>query len=210
MKSASLLLITPWLKLMNIGCQCSVLFCSYSSSQDIQGLVSDTLLIYYDGLTLPPRNTLPPDLHSALLKLLLDTLHHAISPTNPYSYRSANNVVVRKLFGCVSPHASLVTSTDPSQLASILLRLRFHLFPNPLVTVLNTISFAASSAALPISAPSSGFNTPVPFAEDAGRVGWRMRLWGLEWLGICVEEVGRAGISDQKRYSWRRRMVDHS
>ncbi len=26
-----------------------------------------------------------------------------------------------------------------------------------------------------------------------------MRLWGLEWCSICVEEIGRAGISEQKR-----------
>jgi hypothetical protein len=28
----------------------------------------------------------------------------------------------------------------------------------------------------------------------------KMRLWGLEWCGICVEEIGRAGISEQKKY----------
>lgn len=27
----------------------------------------------------------------------------------------------------------------------------------------------------------------------------RMRLWALEWCGICVEEIGRAGLSEQKR-----------
>lgn len=30
-----------------------------------------------------------------------------------------------------------------------------------------------------------------------------MRLWGLEWLSIVVEEIGRAGISTQKRNALR-------
>lgn len=34
---------------------------------------------------------------------------------------------------------------------------------------------------------------------DAGATGRRMRVWSLEWLAICVEEIGRAGISEQKK-----------
>lgn len=33
-----------------------------------------------------------------------------------------------------------------------------------------------------------------------------MRLWGLEWLTIVVEEIGRAGISEQKRSALRRHL----
>jgi len=47
------------------------------------------------------RDSLPADLHTSLLKLLLSNLSYAINPANPYSYQSGNGVVVRKIFGCV-------------------------------------------------------------------------------------------------------------
>jgi hypothetical protein len=33
-----------------------------------------------------------------------------------------------------------------------------------------------------------------------------MRLWGLEWLSIVVEEIGRAGISEQKKVALKRHL----
>ena len=120
--------------------------------------------------------TLPNELHPELLKLLLHTLSTALAP--PFVYQPANAVVVRKLFG---------------SLASLMIRLPFHQFSQPIVTVLHTIESTAATTELPPSAPSSGFNTPIP-SEVA-----RHRLWRLEWCGICVEEIGRAGISAQKR-----------
>lgn len=33
-----------------------------------------------------------------------------------------------------------------------------------------------------------------------------MRLWALEWLTIVVEEIGRAGISEQKRKALKRHL----
>ena len=27
----------------------------------------------------------------------------------------------------------------------------------------------------------------------------KLKLWGLEWCGICVEEISRAGLSEIKR-----------
>lgn len=54
------------------------------------------------------------------------------------------------------------------QIASLLLRLPFYLFPNPIATVLEVIE---------------------------------SRVWSLEWCSICVEELGRAGISDLKKYA---------
>jgi hypothetical protein len=94
-----------------------------------------------------------------------------------------------------------------AQLASLLLRLPFYQFPSPITTVLGTIETALAAATqLPPSAPVSGYNTPTPFvgggpvalAEQA-RLRNRMRLWALEWCAICVEEIRRAGISEQKR-----------
>ena len=51
--------------------------------------------------SLTDRTSLPAELHAALLRLLLDNLAHAVSPSNPHSYQTANSPVVRKLFGCV-------------------------------------------------------------------------------------------------------------
>lgn len=149
------------------------------------------------------RDSLPEQLRPALLNLLLDILADSISPTQPHSFQPGNAVVVRKLFGCVS--SSLCELTD-QQLASMLLRLPFHQFPNPIQTVLNVIGQALARATnLPPSVPASGYATPTNFPsqsrtlEDEARLRSRMRLWALEWCGICVEEIGRAGISEQKR-----------
>ena len=86
-----------------------------------------------------------------------------------------------------------------TQLTSLLLRLPFHLFPNPLVTVLQTLSSAAATAK---SLSSSGYSAPVlagTIGDDERRVAHKLRLLRLEWCAICVEEIGRAGISEQKR-----------
>jgi hypothetical protein len=123
-------------------------------------------------------DTLPAELHPELLQLLLRTLSAALTP--PFVYQQANAVVVRKLFGA---------------LASLMIRLPFHQFANPIVTVLHTIEATAQTADLPPSAPGSGYNTPVPPIDGVAK----HRLWRLEWCGICVEEIGRAGISAQKR-----------
>lgn len=31
-------------------------------------------------------------------------------------------------------------------------------------------------------------------------MGHRMRLWSLEWLAICVQELSRAALGEQKAY----------
>lgn len=139
-------------------------------------------------------DTLPAPLQPSLLGLLLSTLSSAIDPTNANTYQSANAVVVRKLFGC---------------LASLLLRLPFYQFPDPISTVLQTLSTALARATqLPPSAPVSGYNTPTHHPhhtlDDEARLRSRMRLWALEWCGICVEEIARAGISEQKRNALRK------
>lgn len=96
--------------------------------------------------------------------------------------------------------------SNPLQLASLILRLPFYLFPHPILTVLQTVASAAAVAtSLPPSAPASGYNTPGgpsrnALSQDTEMIRHKMRLWGLEWCGICVEEIGRAGISDQKKY----------
>lgn len=88
-----------------------------------------------------------------------------------------------------------------------MLRLPFHLFPNPLLQPLHTLAQAAQAASLPPSLPGSGFNTPTNASgSDTARAGWKMRLWALEWLTIVVEEIGRAGISEQKRVALRRHL----
>lgn len=101
------------------------------------------------------------------------------------------------------------------QLASLLLRLPFHLFPSPLLQPLHVLAQAAQAASLPPSLPpslpASGYNTPNPPtaalpSTDSARSGWKMRLWALEWLTIVVEELGRAGISEQKRNALRRHL----
>lgn len=99
-----------------------------------------------------------------------------------------------------------MSAHTPPQLSSLILRLPFHIFPNPIQTVLGTISSAlARATTLPPSAPVSGYNTPQrPFANgfgmgDEAKFRSRLRLWALEWCGICVEEISRAGISEQKR-----------
>jgi hypothetical protein len=80
---------------------------------------------------------------------------------------------------------------------------------NPLITVIQTIqSSTATSAPLPESAPGSGYNTPSVdgslqgfWSTDEGRgMTHRVRLWSLEWLSICVQELGRAAIGEQKAY----------
>ncbi|WVF66636.1 hypothetical protein IAT40_001376 [Kwoniella sp. CBS 6097] len=141
--------------------------------------------------------TLPEELRPSLLPLLLDSLGNAINPANQQSYQSANGVVVRKLFG---------------SLASLLLRLPFPHFLHPILTVLQTIhSSAASSTALPPSIPGSGYNTPgagepsqLNFNRAGGQLRFKTRLLALEWCGICVEEIGRAGLAEQKRAALRR------
>ncbi|RXK39632.1 hypothetical protein M231_03134 [Tremella mesenterica] len=131
--------------------------------------------------------SLPEQLHTSLLSLLLTTLSNAISSANPQSYQPANAVVVRKLFTC---------------LASLLLRLPFPHFPRPITTVLQTIS-------------SSGDGSGAQGSTDVGMgdvgtslggylVGHRLRLWSLEWCAICVEEMGRAELSDVKRNAVRK------
>ncbi|CAK9779796.1 ARM repeat-containing protein [Cutaneotrichosporon oleaginosum] len=136
-------------------------------------------------------DSLPTEMQPALLALILDTLAEAVSPTNATTHQPGNAIVVRKLFGC---------------LASLILRLPFYRFPDPITTVLQTLSSAlARATALPPSAPVSGYSTPVPgtgSASDGMRQ--RMRLWALEWCGICVEEISRAGLSEQKRTALRR------
>jgi hypothetical protein len=94
------------------------------------------------------------------------------------------------------------------KLASLLLRIPPHQFPNPLITVINSIqSSTAASAPLPESAPGSGYNTPLDgqgqgfWSTQEGRgLSHRVRLWSLEWLSICVQELGRAAIGEQKAY----------
>ncbi|ORY23548.1 armadillo-type protein [Naematelia encephala] len=139
--------------------------------------------------------SLPREMHPALLQLLLHLLSDAVNPANPLSLQPGNGIVVRKIFG---------------SLASLLLRLPFHLFPSPLTTVLSTISSSSAFGMhLPPSAPGTGFNTPtfdVPGLDAAVRI--RGRLWGLEWCGICVEEIARAGISEQKRNALRRHLQE--
>ncbi|KAK8844673.1 hypothetical protein IAR55_006522 [Kwoniella newhampshirensis] len=151
-------------------------------------------------------DSLPEALRPSLLPLLLTILGNAISPANQQSYQPANAVVVRKLFG---------------SLASLLLRLPFPYFMHPLLTVLQTIrASAASATALPSSLPASGYNTPgglgepgpshsnSPFgtngSEAEGKMRHKMRLLALEWCAICVEEISRAGLSEQKRNALRR------
>lgn len=131
-------------------------------------------------------DTLPAELQPELLKLLLQTLSTALTP--PFVFQPANAVVVRKLFGA---------------LASLMIRLPFHQFANPIVTVLHTIEETAQQVSpLPPSAPGSGYNTPqgLGHGQRGGETVQRHRLWRLEWCGICVEEIGRAGISAQKRW----------
>jgi len=94
------------------------------------------------------------------------------------------------------------------KLASLLLRIPPHQFPNPLITVINSIqSSTAASAPLPESAPGSGYNTPLDgqgqgfWSTQEGRgLSHKVRLWSLEWLSICVQELGRAAIGEQKAY----------
>jgi len=77
---------------------------------------------------------------------------------------------------------------------------------NPLITVIQTIqSSAALSAPLPESAPGSGYNTPIGdqshgfWSSEEGRgMSHRVKLWSLEWLSICVQELGRAAVGEQK------------
>ncbi|KAK4687604.1 importin-13, partial [Tremellales sp. Uapishka_1] len=136
--------------------------------------------------------TLPDALRPSLLNLLLEYLASALNPANPHTYQSGNGIVLRKLFGCLS---------------SLNLRLPFHHFPHPIITVLQTISASAAiSQPLPPSLPSSGYNTPGlnTVSEDGGLIRHKMRLWGLEWCGIIVEEIGRAGLSEQKRVALRK------
>jgi hypothetical protein len=78
---------------------------------------------------------------------------------------------------------------------------------NPLVTVVHTIqSSTAAATPLPPSAPGSGFNTPSTehssfwSSEDGQKLRHRVRVWSLEWLSICVQELGRAAIGEQKAY----------
>ncbi|WVR03182.1 hypothetical protein IAU60_000173 [Kwoniella sp. DSM 27419] len=141
--------------------------------------------------------TLLEDLRPALLPLLLNTLADATNPANQLSFQPANGVVVRKLFG---------------SLASLLLRLPFPHFMHPILTVLQTIhNTAASATALPPSAPGSGYNTPglagpshAPLDALNGKLRHRTRLLALGWCAICVEELARAGLSEQKRNALRR------
>ena len=163
----------------------------------------------YLAVVLTHRDSLPAELHAALLKLLLDNLAHAVSPSNPHSYQSANSLVVRKIFGSVSLIHDITGDWADDKLASLLLRLPFHLFPSPLLTPLQTLSNAAQTTSLPPSLPGSGWNTPTSQAstsEDVIRSGWKMRLWALEWLTIVVEEIGRAGISELKRKALKRHL----
>ncbi|BEJ13429.1 hypothetical protein CspHIS471_0306030 [Cutaneotrichosporon sp. HIS471] len=136
-------------------------------------------------------DTLPAEMQPALVALVLETLGEAVSPTNTTTYQPGNAIVVRKLFGC---------------LASLILRLPFYRFPDPITTVLQTLSNAlARATALPPSAPVSGYSTPVPGGGSATTgLRQRVRLWALEWCGICVEEIARAGLSEQKRIALRR------
>jgi hypothetical protein len=95
-----------------------------------------------------------------------------------------------------------------NKLASLLLRIPPHQFPNPLITVIDSIqSSTAASAPLPESAPGSGYNTPLDgqgqgfWSTQEGRgLSHRVRLWSLEWLSICVQELGRAAIGEQKAH----------
>lgn len=114
----------------------------------------------------------------------------------PYSHSSSLN------------SASMIITKANYKLASLLLRIPPHLFPNPLITVTDAIqSSAATSAPLPESAPGSGYNTPIGNSQNGfwstmeGRgISHRVRLWSLEWLSICVQELGRAAIGEQKAY----------
>lgn len=149
-------------------------------------------------------SSLPDELRGPLLQLLLDQLRESIDVggTRGLAHQPGNGVVVRKLFGA---------------LASLLLRLPFHLFPHPLLTVLQTIaSTLPASIPLPASLPSSGYSTPAytptahphayPFPSghhppdgSHGQLASRTRMHALEWLSISIEEITRAGLSEQKR-----------
>nr|ODO01293.1 hypothetical protein L204_02021 [Cryptococcus depauperatus CBS 7855] len=71
-------------------------------------------------------------------------------------------------------------------LASILLRLKFTQFPHPILTVLKTIQSASAGDDI----------------NNQNR--HRSKMLGLEWCGICVEEMGRAGLADNRRAAIRR------
>ncbi|AFR92571.1 hypothetical protein C343_00448 [Cryptococcus neoformans C23] len=119
-------------------------------------------------------DTLPQELHQSLLALLLETLSGAINPQNPYSYQPGNAVVIRKIFG---------------SLASLLLRLEFTIFSHPIHTVIQSMQSSFAQA----NAQNIGVNLAL-----------RLRLLELEWCAICVEEMGRAGLAEQRRAAIRR------
>ncbi|OXG35215.1 hypothetical protein C367_00450 [Cryptococcus neoformans Ze90-1] len=119
-------------------------------------------------------DTLPQGLHQSLLALLLETLSGAVNPQNPYSYQPGNAVVIRKIFG---------------SLASLLLRLEFTIFSHPIHTVIQSMQSSFAQA----NAQNIGVNLAL-----------RLRLLELEWCAICVEEMGRAGLAEQRRAAIRR------
>lgn len=139
-------------------------------------------------LTLGVRDTLPQELHQGLLALLLETLSGAINPKNPHSYQPGNAVVVRKIFGSVSVVRIFIPATalilTMRKLASLLLRLEFTIFSHPIHTVIQSMQYAFSQA----DTQSIGVNLAL-----------RLRLLELEWCAICVEEMGRAGLAEQRR-----------
>lgn len=134
------------------------------------------------------RDTLPQGLHRSLLALLLETLSGAVNPQNPYSYQPGNAVVIRKIFGSVSvmrifmPATSLILTMR--KLASLLLRLEFTIFSHPIHTVIQSMQSSFAQA----NAQNIGVNLAL-----------RLRLLELEWCAICVEEMGRAGLAEQRR-----------
>ena len=85
------------------GSECAFLWSPYGTGKNLTRLVS---WYNFTSTAIPVkeidyRESLPVDLHPALLQLLLDNLSHAVSPSNPYSTQPANALVVRKLFGTV-------------------------------------------------------------------------------------------------------------
>ncbi|ODN73851.1 hypothetical protein L202_07374 [Cryptococcus amylolentus CBS 6039] len=117
-------------------------------------------------------NSLPDELRPVLLNLLLQTLHNSVDPSTSHYYELANALVTRKLFVA---------------LASILLRIELAQFQHPIQTVLELLqgSLHASRASIP--------------PQSLPEIELKTRLLELEWCGIFIEEMGRAGLTEQRR-----------
>ncbi|WVQ72312.1 hypothetical protein IAR50_001862 [Cryptococcus sp. DSM 104548] len=117
-------------------------------------------------------NSLPEELRPVLLNLLLQTLHTSVNPSTSHYYEAANSLVTRKLFVA---------------LASILLRIDLSQFQHPIQTVLELLqgSLHASRASIP--------------PQNLAGLEHKTRLLELEWCGIFIEEMGRAGLTERRR-----------